>query len=129
MKTLVLMLVLPSCQTSRQLVLPNGVSYTDSGHLAGNTTVLVKPDGTAILHNKMNEPWKDTMQLIGAAIVAMEGADVGQAAVNASKVKSLAATRASVARAREATTLEQLRLANDLEKFRILHPATLPVTP
>jgi lipoate-protein ligase A len=109
--------------------MPNGTTYTDRGHLAGNTTIVIKPDGTAVMHGKFNQPWQDTMQLIGAIAVAKSGENVAEAAITSTKVRGLAATRASVARAREATTLEQLRLANDLEKFRILHPATLPVTP
>jgi len=109
--------------------MPNGTTYTDRGHLAGNTTIASKPDGTAVMHGKFNQPWQDAMQLLGAVAVAKSGENVAEAAIYSSKAKSLAATRAGVTRARDAAKLKELELAFELERFKILHPATLPVTP
>jgi len=129
MKYLLPVLMLPACQTGRTLTLPSGASYADRGHLAGNTTVVITRDGTAILHNKMNQPFQDAMQLIGAALVAKSGENVAEAGIAASKATDIAATRAGVTKAGFKVDVEKLRLAKELEEFRLLHPAQLPVTP
>ena len=115
-------LLLAGCQTSREVVLPSGARYSDNGHLAGNTTVVMKPDGTVVMHNKMNQPWQDLMQTIGAIAVSDAGASVGRSAVRSREVTRLGAQRAGIIRARDAAGLEELRIAADLEKFRILNP-------
>ena len=122
MRYLVPLLFLVGCQTPREVITLNGTRYSDWGHLAGNNTVVIKPDGTVVLHEKMNQPWQDFMQLIAAAIAAWEAGDVGTAVVNADRAKKLAATRAGVDRIRAANELEKLRLAIDLEKFNRLNP-------
>jgi hypothetical protein len=131
MKWLVPMVLLTSCQTRRVLTLPNGTHYEDWGHLAGNTTVAIKPDGTAVMHNKMNQPWQDTMQLAGAAITAREAAELGTVVSVNRRITRLGSQRQATAQAQLANELQRLKLAAELEKFRLTHPipATLPVLP
>ena len=117
-----------ACQTRREFVAANGNRYSDGGHLAGNTAVVMKPDGTFIAYNKMNQPWQDLMQTIGAIAVADASASVGKSITRSREVTRLGAQRTSIERIRAANELEKLRLAADLEKFRLLHPETLPST-
>jgi len=98
----------------------------DRGHLAGNTTVVITRDGTAILHNKMNQPFQDAMQLIGTALVAASAADVADGITAADKVTDLGAQRAGVSREGIKAGVEKARIAADLEKVRILTPVQLP---
>lgn len=119
---LLLPLVVSSCQTAREVTMPNGASYKDGGHFAGDTTVMMEPDGSVILRNKMNKPWADTLQAASAMYAANQTATVWMAAIAKNRAANLAAARASSARAGTNLELEKLRLANDLEKFKILNP-------
>jgi hypothetical protein len=127
MKFLIVLLpMLTSCQSRRIMTLANGTTYEDWGHLAGNTVVAVKPDGTFVAYNKMNQPWQDLMQTIAAGLAAHEAADVGVAVSANRRITRLGAQRTTVERARLANELQRLKLATELEKFRLLHPETLP---
>lgn len=118
----VLVIVLTACQTGRTLTLANGTTYVDRGHLAGNNTILIKPDGTVILHEKMNEPWKDAMQVIGTALVASSAASVSKAEVAAAKATDLGAQKAAVQTAGIKAEVQKAKIAADVEKTLIKHP-------
>jgi hypothetical protein len=109
--------------------MPNGATYADNGHFAGDTTVMMLPDGTVILRNKMNAPWRDFLQAAAAMYGFHEAADVATAQIAKSQATRLAAQRTAAAKAAGATEIEKLRLAQEFEMFKLLHPATLPVTP
>jgi hypothetical protein len=126
---LLLPLVVCSCQMPRTLTLPNGATYSDNGHLAGDTTVMMEPDGTVILRNRMNKPWTDMWQAAVAIFFADRAAEVAVANIAKKQATSLAAQRTAAATARGATELEKLRIATDLEKFRLLLPTQLPAGP
>ena len=129
MRWLIPAIALTGCQTPREVVLPSGARYSDMGHLAGNTAIVLKPDGTFVAYNKMNQPWQDFMQTIAGIAMTRSGASVGRAAVRSREATRLGAQRAGVDRARLANDLEKLRLAADLERFRLLNPAPLPAGP
>jgi hypothetical protein len=126
--SLLLPLVVCSCQTARTVTMPNGATYSDGGHFAGDTTVMMEPDGTVILRNKMNAPWRDFLQAAVAVFFADRAAEVAVAQIAKNRATSVAAQRAAAARAGTNLELEKLRIAADLEKFRILNPLpeTLP---
>lgn len=130
MKQLLLILVMmPSCQLPRQVTMPNGATYSDRGHLAGDTTVLMEPDGTVILRNKMNKPFADFLQAAAAIFFFDRAAEVAIARLAKQQATSLAAQRAATAQARSAAELERLKLIQDFEKFRLTLPTQLPVLP
>lgn len=122
MKRLLPALLLCACQTRRELTLANGTHYVDSGHLAGNTTVAIKPDGTVVMHNKMNEPWKDLMQVVGTALATASLASVSKAEVEAAKITDLGAQKAGVQTAGIKAEVQQAKIAADVEKTLIKHP-------
>ena len=124
-----MMLAAPACQTAREVTLPNGARYADGGHFAGDTTVMMEPDGTVILRNKMNAPWRDFLQAAAFVFGVDRAADVAIAQIAKQKATSLAAQRAATARAAQQASLEELRITTDLEKFRLLLPTTLPAGP
>ena len=126
-RLLLLPLVVCSCQTRREVTLPNGATYRDGGHFAGDTTVMMEPDGTVILRNKMNAPWRDFLQAATAIFFADRAAEVAVANIAKKQATSLAAQRAAAANARTAAELERLRLAQDFEKFKILNPIPTPL--
>jgi len=107
--------------------MPNGASYKDGGHFAGDTTVLMEPDGSVILRNKMNQPWRDFVQGVVAIFWADKAAEVAVANIAKKQATSVAAQRAAAARAGTNLELEKLRLANELEMFKILHPVPTPL--
>ena len=123
--------MLAACQSKRVVTLPSGASYEDWGHLAGNTLVAVKPDGTFVAYNKMNQPWQDLMQAIVAVGAAREAADLGAVVSVNRRITRLGSQRQATAQAGLANELQKLKLAAELEKFRLTHPlpATLPVLP
>jgi len=118
-----------SCQMPRQVTMPNGATYSDNGHFAGDTTVLMEPDGSVILRNKMNAPWRDFLQAAASIFFFDRAAEVAIARVAKQQATSLAAQRAATTRAASAADLERLRITTDLEKFRLLLPTQLPVLP
>ena len=120
-------LIACSCQTGRVVTMPNGASYQDSGHFAGDTTVMMEPDGTVILRNKMNAPWRDFLQAAAAMFIGEQAADVAIAQIGKTKAVSLAAQRTAAAKAQSAAELEKLRLAQDFEKFKLLLPTPTPL--
>lgn len=126
-----MMLAGPACQTAREVTLPNGARYADGGHFAGDTLVMMEPDGSVILRNKMNKPWADFLQAAAFMFGADKAAEVAVANIARKQATSLAAQRAATVEARSAAELESLRIATDLEKFRLLNPvpAQLPVLP
>ena len=124
--SLLLPLLAVSCQTARQVTLPNGASYSDNGHFAGDTTVLMEPDGSVILRNKMNKPWADFLQAVAAIFIGEQVADVAISQIAKTKAVSLASQRTAALKAQSAADLEKLRISTDLEKFRLLHPEPLP---
>ena len=109
--------------------MPNGATYRDGGHFAGDTTVLMEPDGSVILRNKMNAPWRDFLQAAVAIFWADRAAEVAVVREARKQASSLAAQRAATARAASAAELERLRLTQDFEKFRLLLPTQLPAGP
>ena len=132
MKPLLLVpLVICSCQTAREVTLPNGARYADSGHFAGDTTVLMEPDGTVILRNKMNKPWADFLQAAVGIFTVDRFAKVAIADIAKDKATSLAAQRTAASKARSAAELQELKVLTDFEKFKILNPVPtqLPVLP
>jgi hypothetical protein len=127
-----LMALLPmlvSCQTRRVVSLPSGATYEDWGHLGGNVAVAVKPDGTFVAYSKMAQSFQDFAQLIAAGIAAHEAADVGVAVSANRRIVRLGSQRQATAQAKLANELQRLKLAAELEKFRLLHPQQLPVLP
>ena len=126
---LLLPLVVSACQMPRQLTLPNGATYSDNGHFAGDNTVAMFPDGTVILREKMNKPWADFLQAAAAIFFFDRAAEVAVARIAKQQATNLAAQRTAAATARGATELEKLRIATDLEKFRLLLPTQLPAGP
>lgn len=119
----------PCCQMRREVVSASGVVYRDGGHLAGDTIVMIEPDGTVILRNKMNKPWADFLQAAVAIFSAHEAGDVATASIARRRARDASAASVARARGRDATDLEKLRIAADLEKFRILNPEQLPALP
>ena len=117
---------LASCQTARQVTMPNGATYSDNGHLAGDTLVMMEPDGTVILRNKMNKPWQDFLQAAGAAFVSWNMARTSLAETASRTTIRTGTQAASVDRLRitSGATVEQAKIAADLEKFRLLNPST-----
>jgi len=128
-RLLLLPLVVCSCQTRREVTLPNGATYRDGGHFAGDTTVMMEPDGTVILRNKMNAPWRDFLQAATAIFFADRAAKVAVVREARKEATSLAAQRTAAANARTAAELERLQLTQDFEKFRLLLPTPLPAGP
>jgi hypothetical protein len=124
----VLVLLLCACQTSRQVTLPNGATYTDNGHLAGDTLVLMEPDGTVILRNKMNKPWQDFLQAIGTMYAAHGVASVSKAQVTSREAIRLGAQKERVATRAIDAGVEKLGIetAADIEKLRIITPINPP---
>ncbi len=113
-----------SCQTAREVTLPNGATYRDSGHLAGDTIVYMDPDGTVILRNKMNKPWQDFLQAAGLAYAANRGAAVDIA-------RSANRTATTIAAGRQATAVRAIEAKETVElgaqaTERFLHPPPLP---
>jgi len=125
--TLLLPLMVCSCQTAREVTLPNGARYADNGHFAGDTTVMMEPDGTVILRNRMNAPWRDFLQAAAFVFGVHEMGNVATADIARRKSTSLAAQRAATARAANAAELERLRLIQDFEKFKLLNPVPTPI--
>lgn len=125
----VLMFALASCQMPRQMTLPNGATYSDRGHFAGDTIVMMEPDGTVIMRNKMNAPWRDFLQAAASIFFFDRAAEVAIARVAKQKATQLAAQRAATARVASAAELEKLHITTDLEKFRLLLPTQLPAGP
>jgi len=124
----VLVLLLCACQTSRQVTLPNGATYSDNGHLAGDTIVYMDPDGTVILRNKMNKPFQDFLQAAGLAYVANRGAAVDIARSANRTATALATTKAGVAEKAIDADVQKLGIstAADVEKLRITTPILPP---
>jgi hypothetical protein len=132
MKTTSLMLlplIFCSCQTPRQVTLPNGATYSDGGHFAGDTTVLMEPDGSVILRNKMNKPWADFLQAAAFVFGVDRAADVAIAQIAKNRATRLAAQRAATQRAADAADLARFRETLDFERFRLLLPTQLPAGP
>ena len=127
MKWLLPMIMLTGCQTPWEATLPNGTHFRDTGHLAGNVTTVIKPDGTLVRHGKFNQPFQDAMQTIGAVDTAVELGDVGTAAVRANEVKAVSASREVTRRAALRADVDKVRLATELEKFRLRFPTVTPL--
>jgi hypothetical protein len=117
----ILPMLLASCQTSRHLTLPNGTTYTDNGHLAGDTLVMIEPDGTTILRNKS---WQDFLQAAGLAYAANRGAAVDIARSANSTARSLGAQKAATANNAINAEVQKLGIetAAEIEKLRIVTP-------
>jgi hypothetical protein len=88
---------------------------------------MMEPDGTVILRNKMNAPWRDFLQAAAAMFIGEQAADVAIAQIGKTKAVSLAAQRTAAAKAQSAAELEKLRLAQDFEKFKLLLPTPTPL--
>jgi hypothetical protein len=124
MKFLIVLLLLPSCQTKRELVTASGVTYRDDGHLAGDTLVMIEPDGTVILRNKMNKPWQDFLQTVAASIVSYNGASVSKANISSDEAKRLGSLKATTANNAINAEVEKLKITTDAstEALKILNP-------
>ncbi len=92
-----LFILLVGCQTKRQVTLPNGASYSDNGHLAGDTLVMMKPDGSVILRNKMNEPFRDLTQAVVGGLTVHEAGLSNRLATSSATAEVLGAQKAGVA--------------------------------
>ena len=125
MRLLVLLLVLPSCQTQRELITATGVTYRDNGHFAGDTLVMIEPDGTVILRNKMNKPWQDFLQAASAAIVSHNAASVSKAEISKREAVRLSSHKTSVQNNSIDAGVEKLKIQTDAdtEALKILNPA------
>ena len=116
--------LLASCQTPREVVMPNGAIYRDGGHLAGDTLVYMEPDGTVILRNKMAKSWQDTLQAAVAMYAAGRAAKVDIARSGERTEASLANTAARTEQAKLDAATEALRIQARTKalKLRILAP-------
>jgi hypothetical protein len=100
----------------------NGTTYSDRGHLGGETFTMFKPDGTMIIRDKFSQSWQDTMQMVGAAIAGASLASVSKAEVEAAKITDLGAQKAGVANTAIRAEVQKARIAADVEKTLIKHP-------
>jgi len=121
---LLIILAMPACQTARQVTLPNGATYADNGHFAGDTLVMIEPDGTVILRNKMNKPFQDFLQAVGSMYGINRTAAVSMADIASDEAKRAASLKATTANNAINAEVEKLKITTDAgtEALRIVTP-------
>ena len=120
-------MMMASCQAPREMILANGTTYRDLGHLGGDTTAFFEGD-TAILRNKMSKSFQDAAQAAGLAYASGRAAKVDIARSANNTAESLGAQKAATANNAINAEVEKLGIstAAEVEKLRITTPILPP---